>query len=144
MLSQDAIDKAPAWVRWIAPDMDGTWWGFEAEPNEGSDSWYENIALILVNAALLDLETWPTAMPVYRPLISALGRAILTVFVVDITLRLYAQRAAFWRNPCVVGSCQHFQEQVNDTEHALLARLRDLRPGSGTRPAGAIRRHPYR
>ena len=22
--------------------MDGAWWGFEVEPNEGSDNWYEN------------------------------------------------------------------------------------------------------
>ncbi len=42
MLSEDAIDPSPAWVRWIAQDMDGAWWGFEVEPNEGADSWYEN------------------------------------------------------------------------------------------------------
>lgn len=33
---------APAWVRWIAQDSNGNWWGFEHEPNQGGYSWYEN------------------------------------------------------------------------------------------------------
>jgi hypothetical protein len=32
----------PPWVRWLAQDRDGAWWGFEHEPNEGACSWYEN------------------------------------------------------------------------------------------------------
>jgi hypothetical protein len=32
----------PPWVRWLAQDRDGAWWGFEHEPNEGDSSWYEN------------------------------------------------------------------------------------------------------
>jgi hypothetical protein len=32
----------PDWVRWLAQDRDGAWWGFEHEPNEGDSSWYEN------------------------------------------------------------------------------------------------------
>ena len=32
----------PTWVRWLAQDRDGAWWGFEHEPNEGDVSWYEN------------------------------------------------------------------------------------------------------
>ena len=32
----------PEWVCWIAQDASGTWWGFEAEPNEGHNFWYEN------------------------------------------------------------------------------------------------------
>ena len=35
-------DEIPPWVHWLAQDADGTWWGFEAEPNEGDHSWYEN------------------------------------------------------------------------------------------------------
>ncbi len=57
------------------------------------------IALILINAVLLGLETWPVAMAAYGPLIVGLDRAILAVFVVEITLRLYVHRAAFWRDP---------------------------------------------
>lgn len=57
------------------------------------------IALILVNAALLGLETWPAAMATAGGLILALDKAILAVFVVEIGLRLYVHRAAFWRDP---------------------------------------------
>ncbi len=57
------------------------------------------IALILFNAALLGLETSPGAMAAAGGLILALDRAILAVFVVEIALRLYAHRAAFWRDP---------------------------------------------
>jgi hypothetical protein len=32
----------PDWVCWVAQDASGTWWGYEAEPNEGYDFWYEN------------------------------------------------------------------------------------------------------
>ena len=32
----------PEWIAWIAQDKNGVWWGFEQEPNEGHDFWYEN------------------------------------------------------------------------------------------------------
>lgn len=57
------------------------------------------IALILINAALLGLETSPTAMAAAGGLIVALDQAILAIFVVEIALRLYVYRAAFWRDP---------------------------------------------
>jgi hypothetical protein len=42
-LSRQALQqRCPSWVRWIAQDADGAWWGFEHEPNEGGYSWYEN------------------------------------------------------------------------------------------------------
>lgn len=34
--------ELPAWVNWLAQDADGTWWGFEIEPNESHQGWYEN------------------------------------------------------------------------------------------------------
>jgi hypothetical protein len=34
--------EIPAWVCWIAQDADGTWWGYEVEPNLSHVSWYEN------------------------------------------------------------------------------------------------------
>lgn len=37
--SQQAI---PDWVNWLAQDADGTWWGFEVEPNQSHQGWYEN------------------------------------------------------------------------------------------------------
>jgi len=57
------------------------------------------IALILINAVLLGLETWPAAMQAAGGLIRALDQAILAVFVVEIALRLYVHRLAFWRDP---------------------------------------------
>jgi len=32
----------PSWVRWIAQDADGVWWGYQVEPNQSHQSWYEN------------------------------------------------------------------------------------------------------
>ncbi|WIM06262.1 MAG: ion transporter [Candidatus Nitricoxidivorans perseverans] len=57
------------------------------------------IVLILLNAALLGLETSAGAMAVAGGLIVGIDRAILAVFVVEIAVRLYAHRAAFWRDP---------------------------------------------
>jgi voltage-gated sodium channel len=57
------------------------------------------IALILINAALLGLETWPAAMAAAGGLILALDKAILSVFVAEIALRLYVHRRVFWRDP---------------------------------------------
>ena len=36
------FNEFPAWVCWIAQDEDGTWWGFQVEPNLSHCSWYEN------------------------------------------------------------------------------------------------------
>ncbi len=57
------------------------------------------IALILVNAVILGLETSPAVMAsIGRPLLAA-DQAILAVFVVEIAIRLYVHRLAFWRDP---------------------------------------------
>ena len=32
----------PQWVRWLAQDADGTWWGYEVEPHQHHQGWYEN------------------------------------------------------------------------------------------------------
>lgn len=32
----------PDWVRWLAQDASGDWWGYEVEPNQGHLVWYEN------------------------------------------------------------------------------------------------------
>ncbi len=57
------------------------------------------IALILINAALLGLETWPAAMNLAGGPIVMLDRAILAIFVVEIGVRLYVHRLRFWRDP---------------------------------------------
>ncbi len=34
--------EPPEWAEWIAQDEDGTWWAYEAEPNQQHNGWYEN------------------------------------------------------------------------------------------------------
>ncbi len=57
------------------------------------------ITLILLNAVLLGLETWPAAMAAAGSAIRILDQAILAVFVIEIALRLYVHRREFFRDP---------------------------------------------
>ncbi|MGD8587311.1 MAG: ion transporter [Chromatiales bacterium] len=57
------------------------------------------IALILVNAVILGLETSAAAMSSMGRFLLALDKAILAVFVVEIAIRLYVHRLGFWRDP---------------------------------------------
>jgi len=36
------FNEFPEWVCWVAQDADGSWWGFQVEPNQSHQSWYEN------------------------------------------------------------------------------------------------------
>jgi len=60
------------------------------------------IALILVNAAVLGLETSPSAMARWGALLVRIDTAILAVFVVEIALRLVARGPRFFRDPWAV------------------------------------------
>jgi voltage-gated sodium channel len=57
------------------------------------------LALIIVNAALMGLETSAGVMAQAGRWILALDRVILGVFVVEILVRIYAHRSAFFRDP---------------------------------------------
>jgi voltage-gated sodium channel len=57
------------------------------------------IALIVINAVTLGLETSERAMATAGPLLLALDRAILTIFVLELALRFYVRRLAFFRDP---------------------------------------------
>ena len=57
------------------------------------------VALIVINAVLLGLETWPTAVTMAGDLILRLDGLILAVFVAEILVRLYVYRVEFWRDP---------------------------------------------
>ncbi|WP_207062385.1 ion transporter [Motiliproteus sp. SC1-56] len=57
------------------------------------------LALILINAVTLGLETSATVMAAQGELIRLLDRLILGVFVVEIAVRIYAYRLAFFRDP---------------------------------------------
>jgi voltage-gated sodium channel len=70
------------------------------------DRWLESapihnglIALILINAVILGLETSPALMVQWGSWLSAADRAILAVFVVEIALRLLVHRLAYFRDP---------------------------------------------
>lgn len=57
------------------------------------------LALILLNAVTLGLETSSEIMAVAGPQILALDKALLSIFVVELALRLYVHRLAFFRDP---------------------------------------------
>jgi voltage-gated sodium channel len=56
------------------------------------------LALILVNAVILGLETSPAIMAVAGPLLIALDRLILAIFVIEIAARMAVHRLAFFRD----------------------------------------------
>jgi voltage-gated sodium channel len=56
------------------------------------------LALILINAVTLGLETIPGVMAVAGPAIYLLDKAILSIFVLEIALRLYVHRLAFFKD----------------------------------------------
>lgn len=68
--------------------------------------WVENpvlnrfiIALILINAVTLGLETSPTIMASHGELIQALDGMILSIFVLEISLRILAYGPRFFKDP---------------------------------------------
>ncbi|MGI5310238.1 ion transporter [Rheinheimera sp. WS51] len=56
------------------------------------------LALILINAVTLGLETFPVVMAVIGPVIHILDKAILTIFVLEIALRLFVYRLSFFKD----------------------------------------------
>jgi voltage-gated sodium channel len=67
------------------------------------------LVLIVLNAVILGLETSATVMAAWGPLLRLADKALLAAFVVELTLRLWAWRGAFFRDPwsvfdfCVVA-----------------------------------------
>ena len=57
------------------------------------------IALIIVSAVVLGLETAPSIMAEYGAWLRGLDQIILGVFIAELALKLFAHRGAFWRNP---------------------------------------------
>ena len=54
------------------------------------------VAVIIVNAATLGLETWPAAMAAAGPLLVALDRAALILFTAELGLKLWVYRGRFF------------------------------------------------
>jgi voltage-gated sodium channel len=70
----------------------GTW--IESEPVQRTI-----IALIIINAITLGLETSPRIMQSVGGVLLFIDRTLLTVFVLEILIKLYATRSAFFLNP---------------------------------------------
>ena len=66
---------------------------------ESSGLQYFITLLIVINAIILGLETVPQAMERYGAFLLAVDHFILGVFVIEILLRIYAHRLAFFRDP---------------------------------------------
>ena len=56
------------------------------------------LALILINAIILGLETSPEVMTAVGPFLMALDKAILAVFVIELTIRLLVHRFTFFKD----------------------------------------------
>jgi voltage-gated sodium channel len=63
-------------------------------------NWFSRLilTLILINAVLLGMETSASLMAQYGPLLLTLDKVLLSVFVVELLLRIYAYRAAFFKD----------------------------------------------
>lgn len=57
------------------------------------------IILILINAVILGIETFPSVMERYGALLHTIDAIILAIFVVEITLRIVANGWRFFRDP---------------------------------------------
>ncbi len=57
------------------------------------------LALIIVNAFILGMETSPALMAQHGTWLMALDKLILAVFVVEIAARIFVHRASFFRDP---------------------------------------------
>jgi len=59
----------PPWVHWLAQDADGTWWGYEYEPLQHDQGWYENEVGRNLRLKRTDVEGhWQqNLLPVHKP-----------------------------------------------------------------------------
>ena len=83
----------------VAGDILPGWRGPLARRIESPRVQYGLLAVILVNAAILGLESSPAIMAEWGTVLVAADRAILAVFVAEIALRLAVWRGRFFRDP---------------------------------------------
>jgi voltage-gated sodium channel len=57
------------------------------------------VGTILVNAAVLGLETSPAIMAMWGPILISIDRICLFIFVVELTIKGLAYQRLFWRSP---------------------------------------------
>ena len=78
----------------------------DSEPRAGLKAWLASarvqntvLALIILNAITLGMETSDAVMAAWGPQLMVLDKALLSVFVVEVVLRIWAWRGAFFRDP---------------------------------------------
>jgi voltage-gated sodium channel len=78
----------------------------DSEPRAGLKTWLASarvqntvLALIILNAITLGMETSDAVMAAWGPQLMVLDKALLSVFVVEVVLRIWAWRGAFFRDP---------------------------------------------
>jgi hypothetical protein len=52
----------PCWVRWIAQDSTGVWWGYSVEPLRHDNGWYENEVGDYVRLGTTSPENWKNSL----------------------------------------------------------------------------------
>jgi voltage-gated sodium channel len=57
------------------------------------------ILTLIINAIILGLETSPSAMAALGPVLIAIDRIVLTIFVLELAARLVVHRLSFLRDP---------------------------------------------
>ena len=56
------LDSIPDWVRWIAQDSSGAWWGYSVEPLRNDKGWYENEVGEYTLLGTTDPLDWPNSL----------------------------------------------------------------------------------
>jgi hypothetical protein len=56
------LAQAPSWVRWIAQDSSGTWWGYSVEPLRNDSGWYENEVGRCVRLGVTPPDDWENSL----------------------------------------------------------------------------------
>ena len=57
----------PGWVRWIAQDSSGVWWGYSVEPLRNDNGWYENEAGRCTRLGMSSAEGWELSLESVKP-----------------------------------------------------------------------------
>ena len=52
----------PDWVRWLAQDSSGAWWGYSVEPLRNDKGWYENEVGEYILIGSTNPNNWPNSL----------------------------------------------------------------------------------
>ena len=54
--------EMPDWVRWVAQDGSGVWWGYSVEPLRNDNGWYENEVGRYVRLGVNNADDWQRSL----------------------------------------------------------------------------------